>query len=212
MALDAPEYRFVSRWTVPGTVREVADVLSDPRELSRWWPAVYLDVEEIAPGGESGVGRRVRLHTKGFLPYTLDWELEVVASRHPHGFAVAATGDLAGRGEWTFEEAGDETLVTYDWRVRAEKPLLRALSPLFRPLLSANHRWAMRRGEESLVLELARRRAATPAEKSRIPAPPAAADASPAVVLSAGAILGLATYVLLRRLVRPARRPRRRRH
>ena len=212
MALDAPEYRFVSRWTAPGTVEEVSDVLSDPGSSRGGGPRSISTSRRSTPGGERGVGRRVRLHTKGLLPYTLDWEIEVVASRHPHGFAIEATGDLAGRGEWSFEGAGDQTLVTYDWRVRAEKPLLRALSPLFRPLLSANHRWAMRRGEESLVLELARRRAATPAEKSRIPAPPAPADASPAVALAAGAILGLAVYVLLRRLVLPDRRPRRRRH
>ena len=53
--------------------------------------------------------------------------------------------------------------VTYDWRLRAEKPLLRSLSFLLKPLFEANHRWAMAQGEESLRLELARRRATTTA-------------------------------------------------
>ena len=144
-----------------GTVEEVAGVLSDVRELGRWWPAVYLKVDELSAGEENGVGKRARLHTKGWLPYTLDWELTVVESRHPRGFTIEAQGDLAGRGVWRLEPAGAWTRVTYDWVVRAEKPLLRALSPLLRPLLAANHRWAMRRGEESLALELARRRAAS---------------------------------------------------
>ena len=62
--------------------------------------------------------------------------------------------------------------ITYDWRVMADKPLLRRLSFLLKPLFSANHGWAMARGEESLKLEMARRRAASPEDAARIPAPP----------------------------------------
>jgi hypothetical protein len=203
--MPAPEYRFRTDWRVAGTVEEVAGVLADVRELGRWWPSVYLEVEELAPGGEGGVGKRARLHTKGWLPYTLDWELTVVESRHPHGFTIEATGDLSGKGVWTLEPAGAWTLVTYDWHVRAEKPLLQALSPFLRPLLAANHRWAMRKGEESLALELARRRAATPADRAKIPAPPPPAGPSPLLVIGAGAAVGLAAYALLR-LAFPRRR------
>ena len=208
--MPAPEYRFRTQWRVAGTVEEVAGVLADTRELARWWPSVYLEVEELEPGGEDGVGKRARLHTKGWLPYTLDWELRVVESRHPNGFTIEATGDLSGRGVWTLEPSGAWTLVTYDWRVRAERPLLKALSPLFRPLLAATHRWAMRKGEGSLALELARRRAATPAERARIPAPPGPAGPSALVVIGTGAALGLAAYGLLRLLAPPrCRRGRR---
>jgi hypothetical protein len=205
--MPAPDYRFRTEWRVAGTVVEVAAVLSDVRELGRWWPSVYLKVDELSAGDENGVGKRARLHTKGWLPYTLDWELKVVESRHPRGFSIEPKGDLAGRGVWILEPAGAWTRVTYDWVVRAEKPLLRALSPLFRPVLAANHRWAMRKGEESLALELARRRASTPAERARIPAPPQPARPSPLLVVGAGAALGLAAYGLMR-LVLPRRRRR----
>ena len=204
--MPAPEYRFGTEWRVAGTVEEVARVLSDVRELGRWWPSVYLKVDELSAGGENGVGKRARLHTKGWLPYTLDWELTVVESRHPRGFTIEAQGDLAGRGVWTLDPAGAWTRVTYDWVVRAEKPLLRALSPLFRSLLAANHRWAMRKGEESLVLELARRRASTPAERARIPAPPPPVNPSPLLVVGAGAALGLAAYGLIWLVFRRRRR------
>ncbi|PYQ87225.1 MAG: hypothetical protein DMG03_05955, partial [Acidobacteria bacterium] len=43
-----------------------ADVLGDPLALARWWPSVYLDVQELRPPDARGVGRRVRLHTKGW--------------------------------------------------------------------------------------------------------------------------------------------------
>jgi len=57
-------------------------------------------------------------------------------------------------------------------RIRAAKPLLKLLEPLMRPLLEANHRWAMKQGEESLKLELRRARAGSAAERAQIPAPP----------------------------------------
>jgi hypothetical protein len=62
--------------------------------------------------------------------------------------------------------------VTYDWRSRARKPILRSLSWLLKPVFAANHRWAMARGERSLALELQRRRARTETERAAIPAPP----------------------------------------
>jgi hypothetical protein len=206
--MGAPEYRFLTRWRVLGTPDEAFAILSDARDLPRWWPAVYLRAEELEAGGEDGAGRRVRVHTKGWLPYTLDWEFRVTASRRPLGFSLEAEGDLAGTGEWTLEADGPWTAITYDWRIRAEKPLLRALTPLLRPLLEFNHRWAMARGEESLSLELSRRRCATPAERARIPAPPPP-TASAAPLIASGVVVGGAAF-LLARLLRGGP-PRRRR-
>lgn len=71
---------------------------------------------------------------------------------------LVAQGDLDGHSEWTITPKEAMVEARYDWRVRADKPLLRYLSFLFKPFLSANHRWAMARGEESLRRELARRR------------------------------------------------------
>lgn len=143
------QYQFVTMWRVEALCGEVADILGDPLALPRWWPAVYLGAEETAPGDTHGLGRRVGLHTKGWLPYTLRWELELVESNYPSGFAIVARGDLDGRGVWTFEQDGRFTNVRYDWRLRTEKPLLRNFSFLLKPLFAANHRWAMAQGEES---------------------------------------------------------------
>jgi len=43
---------------------------------------------------------------------------------------------------------------------------------MFKPMFRANHVWAMKKGDESLVLELARRHARTPEERARVPEPP----------------------------------------
>ena len=207
--MSASAYRFVTEWEMVGTAREVADVLADPLELPSWWPSVYLAVEEVTPGGEGGVGRHVRVLTKGWLPYTLSWSFRVVESRHPHGFTLEADGDVAGRGVWTFEERGAFVHVTFDWQIAAQKPLLRLLSPVARPVFAANHRWAMQRGEESLKLELERRRAASDLERALVPAPPRPTTSSPvplliAAVGVAGAMLGAAHLVV--RATRPRRR------
>jgi hypothetical protein len=90
------------------------------------------------------------------------------------GFALTADGDLIGTGRWTFAQDGPEVVITYAWNVSASKPLLRRLSWLFKPGFAANHRWAMAKGEESLRLELRRRRAKTDQERAAIPAPPGA--------------------------------------
>ncbi len=195
-------YQFVTRWVVPADREEVAAVLGDAGSLARWWPSVYLRVTELDPGDERGIGKVVDLWTKGWLPYTLRWRFRVTESDPPNGFALEASGDFVGRGVWRLAEAeapggpnpaGVEvpdgpgpardgappigivpwTLVEYDWRIVAEKGLLRRLSFLLRPVFAANHRWAMARGEESLRLEIARRHAADdPAIVAALPAPP----------------------------------------
>jgi hypothetical protein len=166
------EYHIVTEWRVKGTVQEVAEVLNQPSDLPRWWPSVYLDVQEIEPGNENGVGRVVNLYTKGWLPYTLRWTFRVTESSIPHGFALEAWGDLVGRGIWTLKQEGELVRVIYDWKINADKPLLRTFSFLFKPIFAANHRWAMQMGEESLNLELMRHHATTPEERARIPLPP----------------------------------------
>lgn len=117
---------------------------------------MYLDVQVLEPGDAGGVGKLVKLHTRGRLPYTLRWFFRVTESRYPHGFSLDAWGDLTGRGVWTFSQHGTIVDITYDWKVLAEKPILKALSFLLKPLFAYNHRWAMARGQECLRAELAR--------------------------------------------------------
>ena len=196
---SANQYHFITRWRVEGTCGEVADVLGDPLAFPRWWPSVYLDVQQLEPPDARGLGRRVSAVSKGFLPYTIRWESETTESRHPRGFTIVARGDFDGRGIWTFEQNGPFVDITYDWRLSAEKPLLRNLSFVLKPLFEANHRWAMAQGEDSLKLELLRRRATSDAARRAIPVPPAPVTYA-GVALIAGAVgvsAGLA-YLILR--------------
>jgi len=65
----------------------------------------------------------------------------VTESRKPHGFSIEAFGDLGGTAVWTLTQDGPDADVVYEWRVRADKPLLRYGSWFFKPNL---------RGEPSL--------------------------------------------------------------
>ena len=193
------QYEFMSRWRVEGTCGEIADVLSDASALARWWPSVYLHVEELQPPDARGLGRRVRLHTKGWLPYTITWEFEIVASNYPYGFTLVASGDFDGRGVWTFAQDGSFVDITYDWRLRAEKPLLRNLSFLLKPAFEANHRWAMEQGERSLKLELARRRATSAAARAAIPPPPGPVTYAGVALVGGAVVVGASlAYLMLR--------------
>jgi hypothetical protein len=163
----AAEYAFLTTWRVRATAEEVFDVLADPLALTRWWPSVYLDVKELKPGASDSSGRVIGLYTKGWLPYTLRWNFTVTESTRPRGFKLTAHGDFEGTGVWTIRQVGEYVDATYDWRISAEKPLLRYGTLVLRPIFAANHRWAMARGLESLQLELRRRRG-----EAGVPDPP----------------------------------------
>lgn len=192
--MPSNEYHFITRWRVQGTADEVYDLISHPLDYPRWWPSVYLQTEELAPGDEAGVGKRVRLHTKGWLPYTLSWESCSTESARPRRLAIRAIGDFDGRGIWTLEQDSEYVNVTFDWKLTADKPLLKYLSFLLKPVFSANHRWAMERGRESLELELTRRHARSEQERARIPRPPGPNKTS-GVWLALGAVVVIAIIV-----------------
>src|SRR6202051_5119532 len=102
------DYHFVTRWRVRGTIKEVLDILGDPEDLPRWWPSVYIEVKKR--------GDVVELFTKGWLPSP---------EPRPDGFAIEALGDFVGHGNWLLTQTGDDVDILYDWRITAEKPLLR---------------------------------------------------------------------------------------
>ncbi len=155
--MGSNDYHFVTEWKVEANREKVYRTLEKAELLPEWWPSVYLKVTILEPGDENGIGKVVSLHTKGWLPYTLKWKFRVTNVEFPTGYSLEAWGDFVGTGVWTFEDVPNSKfcIATYDWRISAEKPLLKYLSFLFKPIFSANHHWAMRKGEQSLRVRLA---------------------------------------------------------
>lgn len=159
------EYQFITKWKVNATSEEVFDILSDAEALVDWWPSVYIDVNKVED-------KKFNIYSKGFLPYTLRWQMIAEKVEFPNKIEISSIGDFEGKGTWDISQEGNITNITFDWKISAEKPLLKKWSFLLKPIFSLNHRWAMSKGLESLEIELERRRATTPEERADLPLPP----------------------------------------
>ena len=58
----------ITQWRAQATRESVYDLLNDAPGLTRWWSAVCLEVREAEPADQRGLGKVVRLRTKGRLP------------------------------------------------------------------------------------------------------------------------------------------------
>lgn len=152
------EYRVVTPWRLKGHAEDVRDLIARPETLAQWWPSTFLRSELIEEGDAHLIGRTVRLHTKGWLPYTIQITARIEENDFPRRLVTRTWGDLIGLAliSGTVEE--DQTVMALlDWRVKIRKTSIALLAPLFAPFLIANHRYAMKCGEKSMNLELERR-------------------------------------------------------
>lgn len=143
----AREYVFVDEWDVEAPPEAVFEVLGDAGSYPEWWKPVYIDAEVEGP---PGVGRVAHQHFRGPLPYTLKARVEIVRYEPPRLIESRAVGDLSGTAIWTITPRNGGSRVRFDWTTTADRPLLRYLSPVLRPLFRWNHNWAAMRAMEGL--------------------------------------------------------------
>jgi uncharacterized protein YndB with AHSA1/START domain/quercetin dioxygenase-like cupin family protein len=141
------EYLFVDEWDVAAPREAVFTALADARTYPAWWRPVYLDVDADGP---PSVGAESRQHFKGRLPYHLHTRSRVVRLEPPGVIEADVDGDLRGHGRWTLTPTPGGTHVRFDWRVHADRRLLRVLTPVLRPAFRWNHDWAVARAIEGL--------------------------------------------------------------
>jgi uncharacterized protein YndB with AHSA1/START domain len=138
---------FVDEWDVNAPPEPVFDALADARTYPDWWKPVYLSADADGP---PEVGRTSTQRFTGRLPYKLQTRSTITRLERPRLIEADVVGDLRGRGVWTLTPRGDGTHVRFDWQVFADRPLLRYLTPLLRPLFRWNHNWAIARAREGL--------------------------------------------------------------
>ena len=136
------EYVFTDEWDVAAAPEDVFDTLADGTTYPQWWKPVYIDVRE-----QDGYTHQ---HFKGRLPYHLRTRTKTTHSERPYTLQGETDGDLRGTGLWTLTPTGHGTHVRFDWRVQADRRLLRILSPVLRPALRWNHNWAIARAVDGL--------------------------------------------------------------
>jgi len=150
-----PQYSFTTTWSFNAALEPVWEAIRHTRQWPEWWRGVER-VVELEPGGEDGLGSLHRSTWKSALPYRLTFDSRVIRVERHRLFEIAATGELEGRGVWSFSSAGPTTNVRYDWTVFNNKRWMRTLAPLARPLFRWNHDVIMRWGQEGLARKLGR--------------------------------------------------------
>jgi hypothetical protein len=109
-----PAYRFLDRWVVPAPIDRVYDTIGDVLGYERRWTDFVLR----ATGDEAPpeIGKRNELLVKAYLPYRVNFGLEVVAAERPRRILPRLSKDFDSTGEWTLEETDGTTVATLDWR------------------------------------------------------------------------------------------------
>ena len=145
--MSASAYHFEDHWKIPHPIDHVWEVLATPVKFPEWWQGVYLKATALDPAA-----RQIAVLTKGWLPYKLRWTIETIRTEKPNLIEFKASGDFAtDSSKWILRPEGKGTLVTLDWNPKVEKPIVKFLSPVLKPVFEWNHHWAMNRGEKQLA-------------------------------------------------------------
>jgi polyketide cyclase/dehydrase/lipid transport protein len=143
------QYHFRTDWRFSAPPARVWKVVMD---LERY-PSIWRDFPSVrlVRGDGRSVGSAFACVTRGSLPYSLRYVLEVVHFDEPRSAVLRSSGDLVGTGRWEFSETETgTTLATYYWDVATTRPVLNLIAPLTRRYLERNHTAVMDRGYKAL--------------------------------------------------------------
>ena len=147
-------YEFVTVWRFDAPLEKVWDAIKHSESWNEWWKGV-IKVVELKEGDADGVGSIRRSTWKSKLPYTLEFDSEIIKVEPMTRIEARAFGELEGTGIWTLS-AEDEgaTRVQYDWRVKTTKSWMNFIAPLAKPFFRWNHDIIMHWGGEGLAKKL----------------------------------------------------------
>lgn len=147
------EYHFTTLWQIEAPLEQVCAAIEHSLCWPQWWQGAER-VEEIDPGDADGLGNIRRYTWRGRLPYRLTFDIRVTRIRPLASVEGIASGEVTGRGCWTFHRDGDTTWVRYDWQVCITRRWMRWLARLAWPIFKWNHDIVMQRGGEGLARRL----------------------------------------------------------
>jgi hypothetical protein len=149
--MPAHVFRFEERWDIPNaSAEEVYDVLAHGELLPLWWKGVYLEATKLTPTDVPEVGAKLRARVRGFLPFVLTFIIEATELEPPRRVAVKTSGDLDGAWSATLTQRDCGVHVDLVFDVMIDRPGMRIVAPLLRPLFALNHYWTTPRGEKGL--------------------------------------------------------------
>lgn len=89
------DYNFVTIWNIDAALEKVWEAIKDSASWPRWWKGV-IRVVEIKKGDMDGIGSIHRSTWKSALPYTLEFDSEVVRIEPMRLIEARAFGELYG--------------------------------------------------------------------------------------------------------------------
>jgi len=150
-----PDYEFVTIWDLNAPIEQIWEVIKHSETWNEWWKGV-VRVVELKEGDDDGLGSIRRSTWKSALPYTLEFDSEIIRIERMKLIEARAFGELDGTGLWQFESLSEtSTRVRYDWRVKTTKRWMNLIAPMARPFFTWNHNIIMGWGEEGLKRKLA---------------------------------------------------------
>lgn len=147
-------YEFMTVWRFDAPLAPVWECIKQSETWNEWWTGI-IRVVELKKGDADGVGAIHRSTWKSALPYTLEFDSEIVRIEPLKLIEAHAFGELEGNGLWQFTaESAQITRVQYDWRVKTTKSWMNLLAPVARPFFRWNHDYIMNAGGAGLARKL----------------------------------------------------------
>ena len=151
--MSVNEYNFVTIWKIAAPLSEVWDTICDIEDLPNWWKAV-VSIKVLDRGDANGVNFLTEQIWRGVLPYQLSMISKTTRVDTLKSIELVASGDLEGRGKWTFSEEDGIVTVQYNWDVKTTQKAMNFLAFALKPLLAWNHDEIMRWGAKGLANKL----------------------------------------------------------
>ena len=139
-------YRFLTTWLLDAPREVVWDTIYDAARWPDWWPGVER-TEVLSE-------HLWRSSWRSRLPYTLEFEFEILRVERPHVLEGRAHGELAGDGIWRVYEGTLGTASTWEWRVQTTQRWMNVFGAAAKPAFAWNHHRIMRGGGEGLARHL----------------------------------------------------------
>ena len=132
-----------------GPLQTTAETIMDVATWPKWWSG--LEFVQITNEKPNIIGSTAKMTWKASLGYRIHISLTMSEYQELKHIKFSSEGDLKGFGSWDFNSEGENTTcIKMLWNVQANKPWMRALSPLLRRFFIYNHNKLMRDGEAGL--------------------------------------------------------------
>ena len=134
-------FHFDRTWRFDVPVERLWDAVSDTTRFPEWFP--WLDADHLGP---LVPGTVARFRVDPPLPYRLNLTVSVLEVEDGRSVDTHVSGDLAGPARLEVEPDGDSSSARLAWSLIVQRPALRVVERLARPVMVWGHDAIVARG------------------------------------------------------------------